>query len=1073
VDFTLLTLGTFFHATQNFPPGWNCTINLQAISCDRTTLGAGASDLLPLAVDSVQIDSLATSIDLAAQLTVTNPAVNLIRPVSATVGAHPFVMAQKVHSSNNSDTASFVSTPGLTVAFTITVTNTRSGGGAAATSFTVRDTLPQGFSFVGTNPPNVCTANNLALDCPFSNLPDGGSFSFQVIVQPLNLGTFTNTVTVLGVQPLQGAGQNPSLTTTHITGPSEPTMTGVATNFTILPGDDPGFIYTIDNPATTDAQGLHVDFTLATLGTVFKALQTFPPGWICSINLQTIACDKATLSAGASDVLSPAVDSAQIDSSATSIDISAQLTAITPSTNLVRPVSATVGAHPFVIAQKVHSINNSDTASFVSAPGLTVAFTITVTNMRSGGGATATTFSMFDTLPIGFVFVDTNPPGLCNSTSPNQLECPFTNLADGGSFSFQIIVQPLSLGTFVNTVFAGNVQPLQGAGQPPSQTTTTITAPSGPDLSAACSCTSANCSDRLNPGETFTSECTVEELNNLDALAGQWTCQSSGGIRFRSITGSSGGCSIAPDGLSLSCQDDNPASSTRTYHLESETVNHSDPDESYVCSVQQAGDTDLTNNSSTVIVDGNESPVAAYTFTCSALDCTFDSSGSADSDGNIVSRDWDFDNDGVVDASGPLVPHSFSAAGIFDVRLAVTDDNGATGSTIQQVTVAASPPSNLTDIHVTRTAGPGPFSSVSSFRHDASANTLAIRMTPPPATFPIPYPGTQPGPIVGDNSLIAVGEADVFDLDFNDGFVTFFTGDGMGNFTQDGTPIPVGSLVAALAFDPTKTLLFASVSSPTFEQQIVVINVASKTVVNVVPSTMTSTFAATALLANPDPSLRVLYGLGSNASPSVGLFMWTYDLSGNLFRDFNVPAIAFPNSFAIKNQRLYIGTNASGAMGQSAGLQYAINLVAGLPAGNNFIGPIGGGGLLGEAVVRDAATGNVCKYAVDGIGNLRIFSVNENTLAIVETLSSPFLAQLGEFFFLPVAHPSQPIIYVFGVGNFDPDGPGPIPALPAAVLDVFNVDTQTCDLSNPPAGALRTIVPGPPGPISSALVVPQ
>jgi hypothetical protein len=434
---------------------------------------------------------------------------------------------------------------------------------------------------------------------------------------------------------------------------------------------------------------------------------------------------------------------------------------------------------------------------------------------------------------------------------------------------------------------------------------------------------------------------------------------------------------------------------------------------------------------------------------------------------------------GLTLSGGGTISGTPTQPGTFNFLVRVTDSDTPPRSDVQALSITINPapppppPSSITDVHITRTAGPGPFSSVSSFRHDAVANTLAIRMLPPPATFPIPYTGTQPGPIVGDNTLIAVGEADVFDLDFTDGFVTFFTGDGQGNFTQDGAPIPVGSLVAALAFDPTKTLLFASVSSPTFEQQIVVINVASKTVVNVVTSTMTSTFAATALLANPDPSLRVLYGLGSNASPSIGLFMWTYDLSGNLFRDFNVPAIAFPNSFAIKNQRLYIGTNASGAMGQSAGLQYVINLVAGLPAGNNFIGPIGGGGLFGEAVVPSADPGVVCKYAADGGGNLRIFLADEGTLVIVEDLDSPFPALPGEFFFLPVAHPTQPIIYAFGVGNFDPDGPGPIPALPAAVLDVFNVDTQTCNLTDPPAGPLRALVPGPPGPISSALVVPQ
>ena len=82
---------------------------------------------------------------------------------------------------------------------------------------------------------------------------------------------------------------------------------------------------------------------------------------------------------------------------------------------------------------------------------------------------------------------------------------------------------------------------------------------------------------------------------------------------------------------------------------------------------------------------GNEDPVASFTFSATDLAVDFDGSGSTD-DGTIVSWDWDF-GDGN-SSSGETVSHTYPAAGTYTVNLMVTDDEGATGNTSQNVTVS-------------------------------------------------------------------------------------------------------------------------------------------------------------------------------------------------------------------------------------------------------------------------------------------------------------------------------------------------------------------------------------------------
>jgi PKD repeat protein len=83
----------------------------------------------------------------------------------------------------------------------------------------------------------------------------------------------------------------------------------------------------------------------------------------------------------------------------------------------------------------------------------------------------------------------------------------------------------------------------------------------------------------------------------------------------------------------------------------------------------------------------NQDPVAAFTFNCNALVCTF-TDGSDDPDGvdDLASWSWDFGGDGESDEQSPV--HTFSAANTYEVTLTVTDAAGATNSISQDVVVS-------------------------------------------------------------------------------------------------------------------------------------------------------------------------------------------------------------------------------------------------------------------------------------------------------------------------------------------------------------------------------------------------
>ncbi len=85
----------------------------------------------------------------------------------------------------------------------------------------------------------------------------------------------------------------------------------------------------------------------------------------------------------------------------------------------------------------------------------------------------------------------------------------------------------------------------------------------------------------------------------------------------------------------------------------------------------------------------NAAPVAAFTSTANFLAASFDASTSSDPDGTISSYSWAF-GDGQV-GLGKAVTHNYTAAGTYQVSLTVTDNDGASTTKVDSITVTAPP----------------------------------------------------------------------------------------------------------------------------------------------------------------------------------------------------------------------------------------------------------------------------------------------------------------------------------------------------------------------------------------------
>jgi len=117
---------------------------------------------------------------------------------------------------------------------------------------------------------------------------------------------------------------------------------------------------------------------------------------------------------------------------------------------------------------------------------------------------------------------------------------------------------------------------------------------------------------------------------------------------------------------------------------------------SYLATLTVTDDDGASDSVSQQVVVGPtlQPPVAAFTYSPIAPQVgdsvTFNATSSFDPDGTIVAYQWDLNGDGSPDASGSTGQVAYSSAGTVLVTLTVTDNDGQSSSTSQQIVVAPS-----------------------------------------------------------------------------------------------------------------------------------------------------------------------------------------------------------------------------------------------------------------------------------------------------------------------------------------------------------------------------------------------
>ncbi len=179
---------------------------------------------------------------------------------------------------------------------------------------------------------------------------------------------------------------------------------------------------------------------------------------------------------------------------------------------------------------------------------------------------------------------------------------------------------------------------------------------------------------------------------------------------YDTISGTSMASPHAAGALALLASANNPGNATDVFNLYNQVINAGNFDwtDDSLDGIQEPL-LDVSTFSPALILTGepsNNPPTASFTYNTNDLTVTF-TDASTDLDGTITSWSWNFGDGNTSTTQNPS--HTYATDGTYTVSLEVTDNDGATDFTSQDVTVSSGGISEILLVVTPRTAGPNKF----------------------------------------------------------------------------------------------------------------------------------------------------------------------------------------------------------------------------------------------------------------------------------------------------------------------------------------------------------------------------
>jgi uncharacterized repeat protein (TIGR01451 family) len=397
------------------------------ITCSLGSLVSGAKATVSILVTPAAVGSIANTVTVAANEPDPLPA-NNSASVTVPVLATADLALQKTAQPNPVNV-------GSNLTYTLTITN---NGPSSATGVTLIDALPAGLTFVSSNTSQGTCSGTATVTCTIGTFASAATATVTIVVKPTAATAITNTATVtLNEFDPNTANNTASVTVTPtssadlaLTKTALPSPAGIGSNLT--------YTLIVTNNGPSPATNVTLTDTLPAGPTFVSAVST---QGTCS---GTATCTIGTLANAAQATVTIVVKPVAAGNITNTASVTATETDPN-SANNTASVTTTVTASADLAVTKIASLS---TTHLGAGP---FTYTVTITN---NGPSPATGVTLNDALPtaVQLFAAPTPSQGTCNANTP--ISCALGTLANGASATVSIQVQPVAVGSPVNTATA-------------------------------------------------------------------------------------------------------------------------------------------------------------------------------------------------------------------------------------------------------------------------------------------------------------------------------------------------------------------------------------------------------------------------------------------------------------------------------------------------------------------------------------------------------------------------------------------------------------------------------------------